>query len=206
MVFTDTDLLPFVNAAESRIARLLTDAGAKIFMNDATLTVVAATTQLDWASSPALPDDLIFPLKLWEKAVGDPDSRYIEMDQNDEHVPLADQTITLRYWAWTGIGTNGTAAIALTGATTDRVVKVTYFRQLAALTGATDPLHIPNSKDAIVADVLRRCHLSRGEGDLGNAQEVQFQAALDEIKRLFVKGGQRRPRRRRAYGSTGARF
>ena len=200
LVFSDADLLPFVVAAEARLGRILTDAGAKIMYNETTPTVTAGTTSLDWASSPALPDDFVFPLRLWEKAVGDPDAQYMEMDQTTEHVPLADQTTTLRFWGWYGSGTNGTPCLKFTGATTDRVVKIMYYRQIPALTGASDALHIPNSKDAMAADVLRQCHDATGEGALAQAAEERFQSHVDELKRLYVRGGQRRPRRKAAYG------
>jgi hypothetical protein len=169
-------------------------------VSETTPTVLATTTQLDWASTPALPDDLVFPLELWEKGVGQTDDQYIQMDDRGERVPLGSQQDLLLYWGWYGSGTNGTACIKFTGATTDRVVKIMYYRQLPAFTASSDALHIPNSKDCMAADIVRRCHVARGEGALAQAAEEQFQAALDELKRLYVRGGQRRPRRRAAYG------
>lgn len=212
LTFQDADLLPFINAAQRRLARALTNVGSKIALNDITYigatVIVAGTTKIDFASTPALPDDLVFPLVLWEKQVGATDSTYTEMDQQQEHIPLVDQTDTLRYWAVTGQGTSGTLAINLLGATTDRVVKMEYFRQIPDLTisAPTDKLLIPNSADAVAADVLRRVHESRGEGELAAAADKDFLSHFDDLKRVYVRGAQRRPRRRAAYGYLINRF
>jgi hypothetical protein len=204
VVFTDTFLAPFVNAAQMDMNMMLADAGSPYVKKNTTSTFVA-TTDLSWdnVSLPAggtpLPSDFLFAYKLWEKLSTDPDREYTEMDETNEQLPDLDQSDRIRFWMQRA-SANGPVITTL-GSTATRTVRCLYASAIPAFTGSSsDPVLLPGSYTVLAYDGLKRAALSRGEVELAQYADGLLKEAYDLFKRMHIKGGQRRPRRRIAFG------
>src|SRR5262245_27459113 len=114
-LFTDSVLLPYVNAAYRKAQRALANVQSGSFLSDDVLLVVAAIASIDAsaqvsitdATAPPnqLPTDLLVPVKLWERTSGSSDS-FVEMTDltNHDGLPSQPQGQTLRYWEWRADG------------------------------------------------------------------------------------------------------
>ncbi len=93
-LFTDTVLLPYVNAAYRKAQRTLANVQSGSFLSDDVLLVVPAVIVVDAsaqvsitdATAPPnqLPPDLLVPVKLWERANLSSDD-FIEMTDLTDH-------------------------------------------------------------------------------------------------------------------------
>lgn len=202
LVFADTELLPFINSAQREVHRELAVASASFAKAYTTRTLAGTDTQLDFdvPVGQVLPDDFVVPLRVWEKASGDPDTNYREMDPTEEMIPDEPTSERLRYWAWIGNG------IRFLGATRTNIVRILYEKQLPALTAPTDKLPIPNSVDALAWKAIEFAAISRGESKFAVLAAGEFTKQMERLKRLHVKASQRRPRRRVPYSMVNSRF
>lgn len=90
-------------------------------------------------SAPALPSDLVTPLRLWERPSGQ-NAIFVDMYPTNDGLPSRPQTIWLNVWDWRD------DCIFLTGATQVNDIRMRYKRQLADLTVKTsgvDPGPVP---------------------------------------------------------------
>lgn len=127
-VWTDAFLLLKLQQAHRELQVQLRSVAAPVTRGTITSLVTALTTAL---ATP--PTDIIEPIKLWEKAIGDPDSNYVLMTEYDP-LPIFAQTSRLIYWKWTQ------EALEFLGATVDRTVKIYYKRQITIPGSGTDPI------------------------------------------------------------------
>lgn len=126
-LWTDVVLLPkLVQAFRELEARLRISAASIMRVS------TSATVSAGGLVYPTIAD-INEPIRLWEKAVGDPDSNYGQMTEYDP-LPITPQTALLNYWQWDGTNLN------LLGATADRVVRVLYWRNLTEPTVNTSSL------------------------------------------------------------------
>src|SRR5450631_4516871 len=101
VVFQDTDLLPYVNAALLDLNMDLINVGSPLTKKFFTVNFATTDLNIDFVTPPLLPSDFLVPLTLYEKQTGQGDRDYVEMDQTEERLPDIDQTDRLRYWMWT---------------------------------------------------------------------------------------------------------
>ena len=97
-LFTDTVLLPYVNAAYRKTQRALANVQSGTFLSDDVLLVVPAVTEVDPSAQVSitdatalpnqLPTDLLVPVKLWERANLSSDD-FVEMTDLTDHDGLA---------------------------------------------------------------------------------------------------------------------
>lgn len=196
-IFTDTDLLPLLNADLRDLNFDLANAGASFMKGTITRNLtVGNDTIINWALPVAqvLGDDFILPLKMWEKQTGMPDSTYVVMNEKPERLPDLDQSGQLRFWSWD----NG--SINLLGATQNNTVRIMYERQLPVFSAPTDVVPIPGATNTLAYGVLMKAALSRGEAEVHGMAQGLYDKAYQQLKRLYIKGNQRRPRRRTPYG------
>lgn len=204
IVFTDTFLLPFVNAALMDMNLMLADVGSPYIKKFTTSTFVAVTdTTWDQVSLPAggttLPSDFLFAYKLWEKLSTDPDRQYTEMDQTTERLQDADQTDRIRWFMQQFSATAGPQILTL-GSTNTRTVRAEYAAAIPNFSTGTDPVLIPGAYTLLAYDGMKRAALSRGEVELAQYADSMFKEADETFKRFHVKGNQRRGRRRKPFG------
>lgn len=206
VVWPDEDLVAFISAALLDLNLMLVNAGSPLVKKYSTHDLAIGKTTIDFVSEPnagnLLPEDLVVPLRLWEKKTGDADRQYTDMDQTEERLPDLDQTDRLRYWMWTqSTSSSPGMAIVTVGATAARTVRIEYACQVAGFSGDADQvIPIPGARTVLAYDGLKRAALARGEEGLAQYADGMYQAAYERFKRVHVKAGQRRGRRRVPYG------
>src|ERR1700690_3553948 len=138
-LFTDTVLLPYVNAAYRKAQRPLANGQSGTFLSDDVLLVVAAVTVVDPsaqvsitdATAPPnqLPPDLLVPVKLWERPSGSTED-FAEMIDLTDHggLPSQEQGSALGVWEWR------TDGLWFCGATQDTQIRLRYQASLPDLT------------------------------------------------------------------------
>jgi hypothetical protein len=204
-LFTDSVLLPYVNAAYRKAQRALANVQSGSFLTDDILLVVTAVTEVDPsaqvsitdATAPPnqLPTDLIVPVKLWERANGSSDA-FIEMTDLTDHdgLPSQPQSLTLDYWEWRADG------IYFTGATQDTQIRLRYQQAYPDLCDSTSPVLIRQSQEALAYAAAAMAGAARGAPQA----ERWDAAAADALEDLLIRAAQREQqtgRRRRPYSS-----
>lgn len=99
-----------------------------------TRKTVLATVLIGAITMPN-PDDMIEPVTLWEKGIGDVEADFIRMTESDP-LPFTGGKDRLIHWRWTE------EQFEFLGASTDREVKLLYKRSLIIPVTGTDPIGI----------------------------------------------------------------
>src|SRR5712692_12022413 len=202
-LFTDTLLIPYVNASYRKVQRALANAGSGTFLVDDILLVVPAVAAVDSsvqvsitdATAPPnqLPSDLLYPVKLWERASGSADN-FRELADLSGHggLPSRPQGATLDVWEWRGDG------LYFLGATQDTQVRLRYRKAYPDLSDATSGVLIRNAQEALAYCAAAMAALARGSP----LAEKWDAAGMDAIEDLIVATARREQqsvRRRRPY-------
>lgn len=204
-IVTDTApfTLPMINGAWRRLQENLADKGFSVLDNEVIFNSVAAWTSgdpavfahFDWSgysngnltfNSPALPQDAICPIKLYERQSGT-NGIFVEMDKMDDGLPTANtgasagaRDILNRVWEWRG------NAVYLPGATTTTDIRMRYAAYLADFVAATTTPFV-NQPVPIMRALNPFCwylcaEAARARGDLDAADfEVKGDAAADKL-------------------------
>jgi hypothetical protein len=204
-LFTDTVLLPYVNAAYRKAQRSLANVQSGSFLTDNVLIVVSAVAEVDPsvqvsitdATAPPnqLPPDLLVPVKLWERASGSSDD-FVEMTDLTDHdgLPSEPQAESLRYWEWCADG------LYFIGATQDRQIRLRYQKSYPDLVDSTSAVLIRHSQEALAYGAAAMAGAARG----APLAERWDAAAVDALEDLIVQATQREQqtgRRRRPFSA-----
>jgi hypothetical protein len=204
-LFTDTVLLPYVNAAYRKAQRTLANVQSGSFLSDNVLLVVSAVPSVDPsvqvsitdATAPPnqLPPDLLVPVKIWERANLSSDD-FVEMVDLTDHdgLPSEPQGQALLYWEWRADG------LYFVGATQDTQIRLRYQKSYPDLADATSPVLIRNSQEALAYAAAAMAGAARGAPQA----ERWDAAAADALEDLLVRATQREQqsgRRRRPFSS-----
>ena len=159
----------------------------------------AAISVTALALTLTLPTDLLEPIWLKERAVGESDTNWIPMTEV-EFEPDKLKDTTLKYWAWRE------EKINFVGATTNREVLLRYWKSIADIVDANSALGF------LLAEVFLgpQCagYAAGSVGNLTLASELLWVngvsvgiagARLDMIVRANIKGQQNLPARRIPY-------
>ena len=148
-----------------------------------------------FSSTPALPSDLILPLKLWERQTGTTDQAAPLKQPNAGLLPFS-QDLYLRQWEWEADG------IRTLGATQSLDLKLKYEKHLPKLVSPTDPVPIRG----VVNAAAYFCALIFAEGR-GGVVSPNFKANAQEeiflLQQISVRRRQRKQVRRRPYSGRG---
>ena len=204
-LFTDTVLLPYVNAGYRKAQRTLANVQSGSFLTDNVLLVVPAVASVDPsvqvsitdATAPPnqLPPDLLVPVKIWERANLSSDD-FVEMVDLTDHdgLPSEPQGQALLYWEWRADG------IYFLGATQDTQIRLRYQKSYPDLVDATSPVLIRNAQEALAYAAAAMAGAARGAPQA----ERWDAAAVDALEDLLVRATQREQqtgRRRRPFSS-----
>jgi hypothetical protein len=134
-LYTNTTLLPVLKIVNDELCDKLISGGMQNLKSTGSgdITLPAGSTIF---SAP--PDDMIVPIELFEKRVGDDDSGFtpiIEQSWLDNVVP----STNLGIWRWSG------SEIEFVGATEDRVVRIRYYRVITEITADNSPAEVIRS-------------------------------------------------------------
>lgn len=137
------------------------------------------------------PTDLLFPLKLWERASGGIDTDWIEMEE--EEVDPADAKIDiLEVWYWEE------NLIKFRGSTANREIKIHYQKELATLSGENTAIPVTNAKSFLSHRTAALVAEARGNKDRAknlHARGDYFLAQLTSTKVRDMQDGPVRPKR-----------
>lgn len=193
-LYTDVILLPFLRKAYRDLQQELIDNGVSVAReNSSELTLAANTTSITFVSSPALPADLLYPSKLDEKRVGEENKSYIPMTETTWEPDIQKQE-RLRYWSWRE------NEIKLVGATATAVVRIKYWKSLAAITSANSEIPIIDSEGFLSARTAAMAALTIGKSTtLSNAFQGEAESELETFLSISVKNRSNQPIRRRGF-------
>ncbi len=193
-IWTDVILLPFLKEAHKDLLLVLWLNGIPVIREkSASISVAALSTTL------TLPTDLLEPISLKERAVGETNANWQSMTET-EFEPDKLMDITLKYWTWRE------EAIQFVGSTTAREVLLRYWKSSVDITTTSSNLGF------LLAEVfLGPQTAGYAAGSVGNttlAGELLYingvnvgvaGARLDMILRANIKGMQSLPARRIPY-------
>lgn len=142
---TDAYLLPYIQRAYRKAARVLRAAGMRLLVKDSSAIVVtAAVVKLERSGAGTLyPADLVRPISLRERPNAPPGSNWSQMSQQQEPFYDATATTSRKVWDWRADAIHFPAA----SASTDIVVR--YEAEIPALTGNSSEVIIPDALDAV---------------------------------------------------------
>ena len=139
----DAILLPYIQRAYRKAARVLRAAGMRLLVKDcAPIAVLTTTSQLDRSGAGVLyPSDLLRPILLREKPAAS--TEYSQMSQQQE--PMYDRTPVLlrQNWDWRA------DSIFFPQSTSAGVIVIRYEADLPALAGNASEILILDAVDAI---------------------------------------------------------
>lgn len=172
-VFTDAILLPYIQRAYRKAARVLRAAGMRLLIKDsASITVVAATVKLERSGGGTLyPSDLIRPLVLRERLTSTPTAGWSQMSQQHELFYDATAATSRKVWDWRSDIIYFPAA----SASTDIVVR--YEAELPSLTGNASEILILDSLDAV--SLLAAAYAAQARDEQQMSERFTAMAAED---------------------------
>lgn len=217
---TDTNLLPFVNSAARRIARELANNGQTTLIEDEYIVTIPPVlisdpgqqVQLSFSgvsgnvtptSSPTLPQDLIFPLVLWERTTGSVENFGLMEDRTASGgLTSRQQGISLGDWEWR------TDSIFFMGSLLARDVRMRYMAstlsfalQNGIITGQLGEL---DAIDAIAYWAAAAWLKPRGSS-IADAYATVSENLIAQLVSGVVRQQQYSPKRRRPYRGQGAK-
>lgn len=230
-VLTDTyaGMPALVNLAYEQVQRKLAEAGVETFIGYAWLVGIPAMPTLDpeariqitdtgfqiyypsgvgnsQGTTPQLPQDLICPLKLWERQTGT--SNYAtEMAQKNDGIPSYVQQTFLWHWEWHSgyFGNYGLDALIFRGAQQVQDVKLKYERHLSDISAVTDPVPIRGVDAAAAYYVAKIFAASRGS-QLAPAFAGEGEKEIEMLQNIAARRAQRKKIRRRPYSGQWSRY
>ncbi|HKW89762.1 MAG TPA: hypothetical protein VJN21_13520 [Candidatus Acidoferrales bacterium] len=195
-VFSDAVLMPFLNSAYRALQRQLAETGVSVFVSqidvDMPLTNGITPKQLNDASTPQLPTDLLVPHELWEQVAGSTDLM-IPMEKITGGLPNLQPGAFLRMWEWRE------DAINLIGATQEMTLRIRYEKVLPSLVLGTDPVQIRSCVDPLAYAIAALAARSRGARALALDMASAAQMETEKLIERYVRPEQFKGRRRKPY-------
>lgn len=142
---TDAYLLPYIQRAYRKAARVLRAAGMRLLVKESsTIVVAAAATSLDRSGAGTLyPADLVRPLVLRERPSSPPGGAWSQMSQQQELLYDATAAASRKVWDWRA----DTIYFPAASASTD--IQIRYEAEIPALTGNSSEIAIVDALDAV---------------------------------------------------------
>lgn len=184
-LYTDTALIPLVSTAYDELAQEL-----ELNEADNTEEISSPITVTTGSVTLTLPSNFVKAIKLEERAVGGGDDDWIEMKEL-EWEPSKSKSAELKFWV------SREDEVKLLGATTDREVRLFYFKSLTPITTNAITIPIINSKRFLALKTAALAAKFIGMNMiLGNDLELQAAIALNKLVGNNIKTRQARPVKR----------
>lgn len=165
VLYSYTNQLPYLKLAhEDLVMKLKSNGVPAIDEMSGALTVNALAVTL---ATP--PSDMLVPLALEERAVGEGDDDWVPMERKDWE-PTVQQDTTLRYWTWREL------EIKFVGATENRQVRVKYRKYLTSPSGSGSAITMYDARSYLGKRQAMYCARFIGE----NEERAQFCGGLAE--------------------------
>lgn len=190
-IWPNTVLFPFLQEAHRELrSKVILNGIPVIDEVSAVLSVPAQTTDL--TTVVGYPTDLIVPIWLKERQVGQTDSDFIDMTPRD-FIPNINMDIWLFWWSWRR------EKIFLVGSLNDEEVQIRYRRQIPTPAVSSDSLGWLGAENYLSYRTAALACNSIGETDKATGLTQTAMVNLDDVIRLNVKQIQGLPARRRPY-------
>lgn len=193
ITFTYTLQLPFLLIAWDELQEDLVSASIMDVeeTTSAAISVTVGTTEL----TSGAPADLLFPLKLWERAVGGTDSDWEEMEEKESD-PDEVAVDKLDNWWWSE------NVIKFKGATTTRQIKIRYQKELATIGSDATVIPVTNCKSFLSHRTAAIIAGTRGNKIKAASLDSKADVFRERLLSTKVKDMQDGPVRPHRYGAS----
>jgi len=195
-LYTNSTLLPILKIVNDELCDKLIVGGMQNLKSTGVsdLDIDAGDTTPD-----VPPDDMIVPIELFEKRVGDDDNNFTPIIERN-WLPTETPSTNLGVWQWTG------TEIKFLGATEEKTVRVRYYRVITSITANNSPAEIYRSFNWLAHRTAEYAANSIGENPVKaamiNKDTVKYDTLLMQILNKNKQGDRvrrqpfRLPRRR----------
>ena len=190
--FTYADMLPYFKIAWRELQTFLVSNGITDVDEYTTTALTISADTKEWTNTPI---DLLFPIKMWERAVGESVDDWVEMDERIPDPSEAQET-ELEIWYFKE------GNIWFRGANSIREVILRYQRELTAIVSENTAIPVRGSISFLAfrtAGIIARV---RGNKGRANDLDADAKMYLDSTVAAKVKDMQGDPVRPRRYGYT----
>lgn len=188
----DAQLLPKLQEAHKELMMELQLAGIPV-INEVSAVMTVAAGETDLSLSVDYPTDMITPIELKERLVGEPNQYFVPMTKVD-FIPNIEQDTRLIWWCWR------TEKILLLGALNAVEVELRYRRTLPTPTKLTDSVDFLFAELFLSRRIASLAYASAGSYERANAWAQDAQTQLSKIIRMNVnKDLQALPAKRQPY-------
>jgi len=189
IIYPDNALLPLLKKAHRELQQRLSRSGQQQTKEvSTTISVASGTTRL--GDGAGLPNDLIYPIWLKEKAQGAPASDYVDMSQRSWEPTTAPQQ-ELLLWVWRE------DEIKFVGALSNREVLIRYRKGYPLITSVSIPIGIMDSETFLTSRLAAIAAMVLGENySRADALNGDAEVAFDILTGVNTSQRQFRPVRR----------
>lgn len=195
MLFTPTFCIGYINDAQIVVANRMRAAGIERFRKQSSAITIpsgSGYTELDRASTPALPADFIEPIQIWEKTTGAPDTDYraVTLLRGDIQ-PYSITDPALRVYVWQG----GKIRVQTPTGSVD--ILLDYVCSIGDMTSTSDTVPVYNTVTAIGFKAAALIAQARETPD--PTIEADYESEMHNILAEANRFSQRKARRRRPF-------
>lgn len=196
----DYRLIPKAQQAFEELEAELYLAGIPLIHSQSVIVTVPAYdinqhdgVALDLSTIPGYPRDMILPINLKERQIGDQWRDFVDMIETD-FTPITSTDRNLRYWTWYQ------GKITVMGSMFDRQIMIRYQRFLPLPGVNTDSISVPLGQLHLSYRVAALAAFSLPDSrQLAIDLDTRAAANLDKIVRMNIKQQQNLPTKRRPY-------
>jgi len=192
-LYTNVVLIPYLKIANDDLSDELVDNGSTVSKEiSQAIPLSAGGTQ------PALPNDIIVPIEIYEKDSGQDDSYYRYMEQRP-FLPNILPGRELSVWSWRE------QAINVLGSNQNKVLRIRYYRLITQVSGENSNIELTHALNYLAyhtaALVSEHVGQNRAKAiDLESVAAVKLSKLLKkEVKQTHSKATRRKPFRLNRY-------
>ncbi len=192
VTFTYVDQLPYFKIAWDELQEALVINGITDVDENMTTAATIAALAVEYTAAPT---DMLFPIKLWERAVGGAEEDWIRMEE-DRPDPADPMETELEVWYF------AEGLVKFRGATEIREIIMRYQRSLTAIVSENTVLPIHAVKPFLMFRTA--AIIAQTRGNKGRAADLDKDALMhyNNLIGAKVKDMQGDPVRPRRYGYT----
>jgi len=153
---------------------------------------MAGSTIIGPATTPAIPSDIVLPVKLWERDAGAQFEDFIEMLRK-KWEPSYQPDQDLNYWLWQGQN------LVFVGATANKDIRLDYEASLPMVESTSDTIGFINGEIYLAPKTAAYAAKSINRNAFAELKDGEAFVKLDKIIAANVKNQQAIPVRRRPY-------
>lgn len=187
-LYTNDVQLPYLQAANDELSDELMSAGVPVQKE------VSATIQV--AASAVLvnqPDDIITPIRLFERASGSSDD-FIEVDQFDIEQPSWPSSTKIDWWVWRE------QLIRINPPSSNREVRLDYKRMILSISGTVSSIEVIGATNFLSYKTAELCARYIGQNPVvGDQLEVKAEKHLHKLLQNGVRKNQSLRTRRKPF-------